>query len=217
VEEKMNGKLLEPTEENFARAAQCVVDGGVIVAPSDTNLALTLNPWKESAIERAFAIKNRPATSALTLFFFDPQEWREYATASDPGLVDALVTAFWPGPLNIVLPKKSSVPERMVCGGDTVAMGCLSNPVWRGFMRHTGMPVSMTSANLSGQADGILVDLDVALAQVGPNVDYVLRGEAQGTTRSSTIIDLSSGEPRILRFGDITVEDLNKITPIFTG
>ncbi|QWU14849.1 tRNA threonylcarbamoyl adenosine modification protein, Sua5/YciO/YrdC/YwlC family [Paenibacillus sophorae] len=207
-------KLLEPNEQNFALAAQCVSKGGVIIAPSDTNLALTLNPWADEAIDRAFAIKNRPATSALTLFFLNPNDWKEYATAADPGLVQAFVDAYWPGPLNIVLPKKENAPDKMVRGGSTIAMGCLSNPVWRGMMRHLDIPVTMTSANLSGQADGVLVDMKLALNQVGSKVDYILEGGAQGTTKSSTIINLS-GEPRVLRYGDITVAQLNQIAPVF--
>lgn len=102
----------------------------------------------------------------------------------------------------------------MVRGGSTIAMGCLSNPVWRGMMRHLDIPVTMTSANLSGQADGVLVDMKLALNQVGSKVDYILEGGAQGTTKSSTIIDLS-GEPRVLRYGDITVAQLNQIAPVF--
>lgn len=93
-------------------------------------------------------------------------------------------------------------------------MGCLSNPTWRGLVRHTRMPVAMTSANLSGQADGVLVDMSLAISQVGDKVDYILEGSAQGTTKSSAIIDLS-GEPKILRYGDITVEQLNEIADIF--
>ncbi|MBY9080016.1 L-threonylcarbamoyladenylate synthase [Paenibacillus sp. HN-1] len=209
-----NEKVLEANEANFALAAKCVKNGGVVIAPSDTNLALTLNPWVDDAIDRAFAIKNRPATSALTLFFLNPEEWTEYATAADPGLVQAFVEAYWPGPLNIVLPKKENVPDKMVRGGSTIAMGCLSNPVWRGMMRHLDIPVTMTSANLSGQADGVLVDMRLALDQVGGKVDYILKGGAQGTTQSSTIIDLS-GEPRVLRYGDITVDQLNEVAPVF--
>jgi L-threonylcarbamoyladenylate synthase len=208
-------KVLEPNEVNFRTAGESVVNGGIVIAPSDTNLALTLNPWKDEAIERAFAIKNRPATSALTLFFLEPDEWKEYADAPDPGLVQAFADAFWPGPLNIILPRKSTISDRMVCGGATVSLGCLSNPVWRGMMKYTNMPVAMTSANLSGQADGVLVDLELALRQVGDKVDYILKGEAQGTTKSSTIIDLSGGQPRITRYGDVTTAQLNAIAPIF--
>ncbi|WP_127532452.1 L-threonylcarbamoyladenylate synthase [Paenibacillus kobensis] len=215
MSQRQLSNVLEPNENNFRIAAECIVQGGVVIAPSDTNLALTLNPWKDDAIDRAFAIKNRPATSALTLFFLETDEWKDYADAPDLGLVQAFAEAFWPGPLNIILPRKASISDRLVCGGATVSLGCLSNPVWRGMMRYTGMPVAMTSANLSGQADGVLVDMDLALRQVGDKVDYVLRGEAQGTTKSSTIIDLSGGEPCITRYGDVTVEQLNAIAPIF--
>jgi L-threonylcarbamoyladenylate synthase len=209
-----NEKVLEPTKESFKIAAECVKSGGVIVAPSDTNLALTLDPWNDDAIERAFSIKNRPATSPLTLFFLEPLEWSEYGIAKDKEIITALADAFWPGPLNIVLRKKNKVPNKLVCNGDTVSLGCLSNPVWRGFMEYMNQPVSMTSANLSGQADGILVDMNIAMKQVGDQVDYILKGGAQRTTKSSTIIDLT-GEPKILRHGDITIEQINQIVKLF--
>jgi L-threonylcarbamoyladenylate synthase len=66
----------------------------------------------------------------------------------------------------------------------------------------------MTSANRTGEADDQLVDLDLAVKQVGDRVDYILDGEAQDTTQSSTILDCSREEPAILRHGDITADDL---------
>jgi L-threonylcarbamoyladenylate synthase len=203
-------RVLEPTEEKYAMAAECVRNGGIIITPSDTNAALTLNPWIDSAIEKAFAIKGRPATSPLTLFIYEPDTWCEYASAEDMEIVRKIARAFWPGPLNIVLPKKDTVPDAMLCGGDTVSRGCLKNPVWRGFMRKLGMPVAMTSANLSGQANGILVDFELALKQVGNRVDYMLKGQSDGTTMSSTILDLT-GSPKILRQGDITAGAIESI------
>ena len=204
----MDERLLDPTDEGVATAADCILEGGVVVAPSDTNLALTLDPWDEAAIERAFRIKNREPTDPLTLFIRDPDDWREWATTDRGAAVDALVGVFWPGPLNIVLPKTDAVPDRVVAGGETVALGCLSNPTWRRLAAAVDQPLCMTSANLTGQADDQLVDLDLAVEQVGDRVDYILEGEAQGTTRSSTIVDLASAEPTIIRHGDIAADDL---------
>ena len=204
----MTATRLEPTAAGIATAADCILDGGVVVAPSDTNLALTLDPWDEAAIERAFRIKNREPTDPLTLFIRDPDDWREWARTDRGVAVDALVEAFWPGPLNIVLPKTDAVPDRVVAGGETVALGCLGNPTWRRLAAAVDQPLCMTSANLTGQADDQLVDLDLAVEQVGDRVDYVLTGEAQGTTRSSTIVDLASAEPTIIRHGDIAADDL---------
>ena len=204
----MTATRLEPTAAGIATAADCILDGGVVVAPSDTNLALTLDPWDEAAIERAFRIKNREPTDPLTLFIRDPDDWREWARTDRGVAVDALVEAFWPGPLNIVLPKTDAVPDRVVAGGETVALGCLGNPTWRRLAAAVDQPLCMTSANLTGEADDQLVDLDLAVKQVGDRVDYVLTGEAQGTTRSSTIVDLASAEPTIIRHGDIAADDL---------
>ncbi len=204
----MTATRLEPTAAGIATAADCILDGGVVVAPSDTNLALTLDPWDEAAIERAFRIKNREPTDPLTLFIRDPDDWREWARTDRGAAVDALIEAFWPEPLNIVLPKTDAVPDRVVAGGETVALGCLGNPTWRRLAAAVDQPLCMTSANLTGQADDQLVDLDLAVEQVGDRVDYVLTGEAQGTTRSSTIVDLASAEPTIIRHGDIAADDL---------
>ena len=204
----MTATQLDPTDEGVATAANCILDGGVVVAPSDTNLALTLDPWDEAAIERAFRIKNREPTDPLTLFIRDPDDWREWARTDRGVAVDALVEAFWPGPLNIVLPKTDAVPDRVVAGGETVALGCLGNPTWRRLAAAVDQPLCMTSANLTGEADDQLVDLDLAVEQVGDRVDYVLTGEAQGTTRSGTIVDLASAEPTIIRHGDIAADDL---------
>ena len=212
----MTATRLEPTAAGIATAADCILDGGVVVAPSDTNLALTLDPWDEAAIERAFRIKNREPTDPLTLFIRDPDDWREWATTDRGVAVDALVEAFWPGPLNIVLPKTDAVPDRVVAGGETVALGCLGNPTWRRLAAAVDQPLCMTSANLTGQADDQLVDLDLAVEQVGDRVDYILNGEAQGTTQSSTIVDYSRAEPTILRHGDLTADHLNSAVDGFS-
>ncbi|GAA3225222.1 L-threonylcarbamoyladenylate synthase [Streptomyces sp. XM83C] len=195
-----------PTDENLRTAGDLVRNGGVVVAPSDTNLALTLDPWNRAAVERAFAIKRRPPTSPLTLFVRHPQEWEEYTEvpAELREAVRRLTDAFWPGPFNIVLPRNHRIPDHLVCGGPTVALGCLSNPTIQRLIEFTGKPVAMTSANLSGQADGVLVDLDLAVRQIGDAVDMVIRGEKQGTTASSTIVTAAKTPFEVLRLGDIT-------------
>jgi L-threonylcarbamoyladenylate synthase len=208
-------KLLEPTADGIETAADCILDGGVVVAPSDTNLALTLDPWDEAAIERAFAIKNREPNDPLTLFVRDPDDWMRWGRSDHHEAVQALVDAFWPGPLNIIVGRTDRVPDRVVAGGDTVAIGCLENPVWRRLAAEVEQPLCMTSANLTGQADGQLVDLDLAREQVGDRVDYILEGSAQGTTQSSTIVDLTGEEPTVPRVGDISPGDLDDVVAIF--
>ena len=206
----MKDKILKATKTNFKIASNCLKRGGVIVTPSDTNLALTLDPWDDSAVKRAFTIKNRSDNAPLTLFFLHPADWMLYSIAKNNRTIEKLIRTFWPGPLNIILEAKESVPAKILCGGSTVSMGCLRNPTWRGFMEEYRKPVTMTSANLSGQADGVLVDMDTVIEQVAEKVDYILEGSAQGTTTSSTIVDMTSDIPVIIRIGDVTPSDIEK-------
>nr|BFD87688.1 L-threonylcarbamoyladenylate synthase [Streptomyces sp. Xyl84] len=205
-----DANVVAPTERNLQIAGELVRNGGVVVAPSDTNLALTMDPWNSAAVERAFAIKRRPPTSPLTLFVRHPQEWQEYTQVPEAlrEAVRRLTDAFWPGPFNIVLPRNTRIPDHLVCGGPTVAIGCLSNPTVQRLIETTGRPVAMTSANLSGQADGVLVDLDLAVEQIGQAVDMVVKGGHQGTTASSTIVTAATVPFRVLRLGDITTDQI---------
>lgn len=204
--------ILAPTPDNILRAAACIRDGGLVICPSDTNLAIALDPWNPDAVKRAFAVKRRPATSPLTFFIEQPEHWRLYADSDNPELVDSVAGRFWPGPLNIVLPAKPSVPRAALMGSQTISLGCLSNPTPRELIRQVGRAVAMTSANLSGQADGVLVDLALATRQIGDDVDLILEGGALNTTLSSTIVDLS-GAAKVLRRGDITQNALAELVP----
>lgn len=209
-------KIIEPTKENIKKAVQYLENGGVIVCPSDCNLGLTVDPWNNEAVAKTFVIKQRPATKPLTLFIKKPEDWKKYAKYDQQteDVVDKITKAFWPGPLNIILNKGSNVPEKMVCGGNTVSISCMANPVLNQLIEEFNGPVAMTSANMAGQAEGVLVDIEMASQQVGDQVDCILKGGSQGTTKSSTIIDLSFA-PKIVRYGDITAEDLNGVVNIF--
>jgi len=200
-------EIWAPTPENIEKAAQIIRDGGLVICPSDTNLAITIDPWNPRAVERVFEVKRRPGTSPLTLFIAEPGEWRRYGDHEDPERVDTLAKAFWPGPLNIVIKASDAAPRPALMGGDSVSIGCLSNSTPHDLITAVGHPVAMTSANLSGQANGILVDINLAFEQIGSEVDAILDGGALNTTQSSTIISLLNGL-KVLRQGDVYVEAL---------
>jgi L-threonylcarbamoyladenylate synthase len=214
----MSSSALRPTTENVRTVARCVRDGGVVVAPSDTNMALTVSPAHDGAIDRVYAIKDRPTHKPLTLFVRDPEDWRRFARHDDPAGVDALAEAFWPGPLNLVLERDSPALDDRCAMDGTVSVGCLANPVWRDLADAVGGPVAMTSANQSGAVpDDRLVDVELAADHVGDAADYILGGEPEGTTRASTILSLAdgaAGEARILRRGDLTPADIERATSL---
>ncbi|WP_324758543.1 L-threonylcarbamoyladenylate synthase [Haloarcula sp. GH36] len=214
----MTAPVLEPTAEGVETAADCIADGGVVVAPSDTNMALTVDPDDADAIERVYEIKDRPTHKPLTLFVRDPDDWRTFGTHPDPEVVDALTEAFWPGPLNLVVEQADSGQHERLSMDGTVSIGCLSNPVWRDLAGAVDGPLAMTSANESGTVDDdTLITVDRALDHVGDAVDYVLAGDPQGTTRASAILSLAAGEDgeaTMLRRGDIDAEAIESATPL---
>ncbi len=214
----MTTKPLDPTDENVETVAGCIRDGGVVVAPSDTNMALTVDPGSPAAIDRVYDIKDRPRHKPLTLFVREPTDWREFGSHPDPDLVDTLAETFWPGPLNLVLERDAPELDDRCAMDGTVSVGCLSNPVWRDLAAAVGGPVAMTSANESGTVpNDRLVDVDLAMAHVGDSVDYVLGGEPDGTTRASTILALAAGDAghgSVLRQGDVTTAAIEAATPV---
>jgi L-threonylcarbamoyladenylate synthase len=210
--------ILDPTPGNVRAAADCVRDGGVVVAPSDTNMALTVAPDHPEAIERVYELKDRPRQKPLTLFVRDPSDWRRFGQHEHPRLVDRLAEEFWPGPLNLVLERDAPGLDHRCAMDGTVSVGCLANTVWRSFADAVGGPVAMTSANVSGTvSDETLVTPEMALDHVGDGADHVLGGQPDGTTRASTILSLAAGAPgeaAVLRQGDVTAAAIEAAVPL---
>ena len=214
----MSVPILSPSKANVSTVAKCISDGGVVVAPSDTNMALAVDPNAATAIERVYDIKDRPRHKPLTLFVQRPRDWREFGRYDEPAVVDAVAEAFWPGPLNLVLEQSGADIDDRCCLDGTVSIGCLANPVWQAVADAVGGPLAMTSANRSGTVpDDTLVDAELAVNHVGEAVDHVLGGAPTGTTRASTILSLTEGatdEATVLRRGDLTPQEIETATPL---
>lgn len=211
----MATQALEPTAENIRRAAACICEGGVVLTPSDTNMALGVDPDDE-AIERVYEIKGRSRGKPLTLFVENPSDWRRYGRPDDEAVAGRLIDAFWPGPLFLIVEAADRVPHQRVQLDGTVSVGCFANPTWRALMASLDGPLAMTSANRSGTVDDdTLIDLDPARERVGDRVDVgISEGPPEEVTQATTIVDLANG-PRVLREGDITAADLNEVVDVF--
>lgn len=207
---------LDPTAENLRRAGECIREGGVVLSPSDTNMAIGADPHDDEAVERLYEIKGRSPDKPLTLFVRDPADWRRYGRPDDAGVARRLVEAFWPGPLFLIVEATDRVPNQRVQLDGTVSVGCIANPAWRELMTHVDGPLAMTSANRSGTVDDdTLIDLDLARDHVGDEVDAIVAGDPpEAATGATTIVDVAGG-PRIHREGDVTAADLNAVVDVF--
>jgi L-threonylcarbamoyladenylate synthase len=199
---------LSANDEAIDRAAVIIRAGGVVAFPTETVYGLGGNAFDAAAVEKIFAAKERPAWDPL-IVHVNSREMLESVVAQVPAQFDELFAAFMPGPLTLVLPKKSTVPSVVSAALETVAVRLPANPVAQRLIAASGVPIAAPSANRFGRvspttAEHVLADLD-------GRIDAVLDGGPCDIGVESTVLDLSRAAPLILRQGAVMPRDLRKI------
>lgn len=186
--------------------------GEPVILPTDTNYNLACDPKSKQAIDLIFQLKQRKKEKPLSLFFLEPNDWQYYGKPENQRFMELLIQSFWPGPLNIVVPKKNNQYDDMLNGGETIALGCIQNKTWRDFMQYlNGEPIALTSANVSGY-EIEMVTKEIAMEQMGNQVsEFLLSEETVKTSKSSTIVSIEAEGVRMLRQGDITNEMIKEV------
>lgn len=194
--------------EAIHKAADILRSGGLVAFPTETVYGLGADALNSDAAAKIYAAKGRPSDNPLIVHVADVQS--VYILAKDvPEKALMLMEAFWPGPLTIILPKSDIVPHGTTGGLDTVAIRMPSHPVALELIRESGVYVAAPSANTSGRPSPTLVSHVVE--DMDGKIDMILDGGAVGIGIESTIIDLSSATPAILRPGYITKAMLEEI------
>lgn len=182
--------------------------GEVIAYPTETFYGLGADPANTAAIERIYAIKGRRAGEALPLIAADVDALMELGAEPTP-IARRLAEAFWPGALTLVLPIVAGrFPDALTAGGTTVAVRVPNSPVARAIASIAGGLITSTSANRSGHPPASTAD-DVHAA-LGDDIAVLVDG---GTTPGggpggapSTIVDVTSETPRLIRAGVVPWE-----------
>ncbi|MFC1410913.1 L-threonylcarbamoyladenylate synthase [Streptacidiphilus sp. N1-12] len=208
-------RIVRPGDvQGLVSAADRLRRGAVIVAPTDTNYGVFCDPFNPEAVRRVYAMKQRDGGKPLSMFVAAPNDWQRWA--KDPGHpgLPGLLDEVWPGPLNIIVRKRETVPDWVTSGQDTVAMVHNRCSVLNLLSIYSGIPLAATSANISGTMDTGLVDFDTAVEHLGSHVDLAIQGEsASAFTSSSTIVSLTGAVPAIVRQGDVTAELIARHLP----
>lgn len=206
----MKTLLLNPATdpEALPRAAELLRSGELVAFPTETVYGLGGCVFNAEAIARIFAVKGRPADNPLIVHIAAPEQAAQVA-AELPPTYWLLAEHFFPGPLTVVLRRHPAVPPIVSGGLDTVALRMPRHPIALELIRLTGEPLAAPSANRSGRpsptcAAHVLEDLDGAIAAV---VD----GGACEIGLESTVVNLLSSPPVILRPGAITAEQLARV------
>lgn len=190
-----------PTPETLDLAADLIRRGGVVVMPTETVYGLACNALDAEAVRRVFEIKGRPSENPLIVHLAGVDALK--TVASDvPEEAYLLAERFWPGPLTLVLPKNSRVPDETTGGLDTVAVRVPGHGFARELIQKAGVPVAAPSANLfMGLSPTTAEAIDPAI-QI--DVDMIIDGGPCEVGLESTVVDLTGDHPRVLRPGGVT-------------
>jgi len=177
----------------------------VVLLPTDTLYGLGADVFSLPALKRVFSIKGRPPDLALPVLV-GSWEQVELVARDVPESGRLLAGRFWPGALTLVLTRRDCVPDLVTGGRDTVAVRMPGHPIPLALAKELGGPITGTSANRSGEADP--QTLAAAEAELGGRVDYIIRAGPAPQGTPSTVVDLTTGTPRLLRQGAVPFSEV---------
>ncbi len=199
---------IRPDPETIARAAEILRRGGLVAFPTETVYGLGANALDQAAVGRIFAAKGRPSFNPLIAHVPDVDAARRLVTAW-PDTAERLAEVFWPGPLTLVLPKQSGVPDVVTAGMPTVAVRVPAHPVAHALLVATGLPLAAPSANrYTGISPTTADHVEKAL---GHRVDLILDAGPTDVGIESTVVDLSGEHPLLLRPGSLSPSRLEDV------
>lgn len=192
---------LDPDPATIAHAARVLRSGGLVAFPTETVYGLGANALDSAAVARIYAAKGRPAWNPVIAHVATVADARALTSAwSDDA--EALAQAFWPGPLTLVLPRATIVPDIATAGLDAIAIRIPNHPVALALIRAAGRPIAAPSANRFTQVSPTTAQHVVS--SLGDRVDVILDGGSCDVGIESSVCDLSGAEPTLLRPGMIT-------------
>jgi L-threonylcarbamoyladenylate synthase len=202
--------------QDLGFAAEVLLKGGLVAVPTETVYGLAGSIYKGTAIKEIFRVKNRPTNDPLIVHTYSPELIREEIASNLDGRFTELANAFWPGPLTLVLKKKPEISNLLTSGLNTVAVRIPKHQFFLELLEMVHEPLAAPSANPFGYISP--TSPIHVLDQLQGKIPYILDGGSCDVGIESTILDLSTGEPLILREGMVTRKDLeNYLGPIPFG
>lgn len=207
-------RVIAADEHGIAEAKRLLAAGDVVAFPTETFYGLAADARSESAVEKVFAAKRRPSDVPVALIAADLEAAAALAgeRAPLPAAFAALARSFWPGPLTLVIPASSSVPVALTAGTRTIGVRVSPHAVAAALA--AAFPITATSANVSGRPP---LRLASEVAAELPGIPLVLDGGETPGGLASTVVDLASAPPRIVRAGAIGADALRAVVRDLAG
>lgn len=202
----INSKIVNPSPENIVTASRILHDGGIIVFPTETVYGLGADAHNDFAIQKIYNAKKRPLNNPLIVHVPSLENAMSISIFSE--LETFLGRTFWPGPLTLVLKKKSLLISTIATAGlSTIAIRVPRNSIAISLLKEFGKPVVAPSANKSGEISATLPSHALDLAK---DVEMILDGKFCDIGLESTILKCENNNINILREGFITRDVIKK-------
>jgi L-threonylcarbamoyladenylate synthase len=201
----MSARVVRDDSAGRAEAVLVLQAGGIAAMPTDTVYGLAAALDVAGAIERLFSVKERPADRAIAVLLADLEQAEDIGVLSP--VARRLGRAFWPGGLTLVVERRSdrNLPPELTGGRSTIGLRVPDHPAPRTLAAALG-PLPTTSANVSGEPE--LGDARQIEARLGGRLDLILDGGPAPGGPASTVVDVTSDPPRILRTGAIPADEV---------
>jgi L-threonylcarbamoyladenylate synthase len=214
----METKVLQVDPERpdsgvIALAAEILVNGGLVAFPTETVYGLGADALNPNAVSSIFAAKGRPANNPVIVHIFEESQARALVKIWPEQAVQ-LANHFWPGPLTIVLPRSSAVPDIVTAGGATVAIRIPAHPVALALLRAAKVPIAAPSANRSSYLSPTRPEH--VLDGLEGRIDLLLDAGPTSGGIESTVVDLTRSPSRLLRPGLISLSELELTLGLIT-
>lgn len=195
-------------EKDLELVANILHKGGLVAFPTETVYGLGADALNPEASRKIYEAKGRPSDNPLIVHIADPKDM-EHIASDIPRKAYELAEVFWPGPLTIILNKKDLVPYGTTGGLTTVAIRLPANKIAKKIIARSGGFIAAPSANISGKPSPTKVEH--VITDMEGKVDIIIDGGKSTLGLESTIVDLSTNKPIILRPGCITKTMLENV------
>ena len=208
-------EILTSSDADLRRAGALLRAGELVAVPTETVYGLAANAFRDDSVRRIFEAKARPFIDPLIVHVHSLEQAGTLADVSHP-FVKKLAAAFWPGPLTLVLPKKSNVPAAVTAGEPTVDVRTPAHTLMRKILRAADVPLAAPSANPFGYVSPTTARH--VQDSLGTRIAWIVDGGPCVCGVESTIVFVAD-EPRLLRPGVITREQLEAVlgVPVAAG
>jgi L-threonylcarbamoyladenylate synthase len=203
----MHTDVLNADQPNaLAHAVDVLRRGGVVAFPTDTVYGIGALVSLPESIERLYTIKGRNATRAIAILIASPADLDKVAVNTGE-MALRLATAYWPGPLTLIVPRQPDLPG-VLSPGNTIGVRVPNHPVALRLLELAG-PMAVTSANLSGQ-ENTCTAADV-LSQLNGRFHLLIDGGSTPGGVPSTVLDCTGLQPVMVREGPISLKDIQAV------